>query len=146
MIGISYSKMSDGVTRHCITSRFLQEHKQNIGGEKKLKEKKFDYEITDNPKPGIASKATITRIETAKAAEIYKEKAKDPEQRVCAIYGKVEHDGWEGRLRTISLPPTKQISSKAKLAQFKLRYKQFPKTGMKVDVITDANGYWKLIP
>ena len=110
-----------------------------------MTEPTFDYEITDNPKPGITSKATITRIETAKAVEIYKE-AKDPEQRVCAIYGKVEHDGWEGRLRTMALPLTKQISTKAKLAQFKLRYNQFPKTGMKVDVITDANGYWKLIP
>jgi hypothetical protein len=30
------------------------------------------------------------------------------------------------------------------LAQFKQRYKQFPKAGLKVDVVTDENGYWKV--
>jgi hypothetical protein len=36
-------------------------------------------------------------------------------------------------------------SAKSKLAQFKLWYKQLPKLGMKVDVVTDDNGYWKII-
>lgn len=130
---------------HLHESKFLQEHNPKVGGER-MTEPTFDYEIVENPKPGITSKATITRIEIIKAGEIYKDKAKDPEQRLCVIYGKVEHDGWEGRLRTISRPPTKQISTKTKMAQFKLRYKQFPKSGMKVDVITDSNGYWKMIP
>jgi hypothetical protein len=57
----------------------------------------------------------------------------------------VEQDGWEGRLRAFSKPPGKQITAKTSMAQFKLRYKQFSKTGMKVDVITDSNGYWKMI-
>ena len=30
------------------------------------------------------------------------------------------------------------------LAQFKQRYKQFPKASMKVDVVTDDNGNWKI--
>ena len=120
--------------------------KLDIGGEGPMTEPTFDYEIVDNPKPGITSKATVTLVETTKAGEIFKEKAKDPEQDVCVIYGKVEHDGWEGRLRTFSKPSTKQISTRTKMAQFKLRYKQFPRSGMKVDVITDANGYWKMIP
>lgn len=106
----------------------------------------FEYEVVEKPKAGIPSRATITRIEIAKAGDIYKDKAKDPNQELCVIYGKVEQDGWEGRLRAFSKPPTKQITSRTKMAQFKLRYKQFPKSGMKVDVVTDANGYWKLIP
>jgi hypothetical protein len=68
----------------------------------------------------------------------------DKLSELCVIYGKVEEDGWEGRLRTFSKPSTKQISSRTIMAQFKLRYKQFPKTGMKVDVVTDDNGYWKI--
>jgi len=37
-----------------------------------------------------------------------------------------------------------EISSKSKLAQFKQRYKSWPKDGMKVGVETDENGYWKI--
>jgi hypothetical protein len=29
-------------------------------------------------------------------------------------------------------------------AQFKQRYKQYQKTGLKVDVVTDDNGYWNI--
>jgi hypothetical protein len=36
------------------------------------------------------------------------------------------------------------ISPKSRLAQFKQRYRQFPKLGMKVDVVTDDNGYWRI--
>ena len=43
-----------------------------------------------------------------------------------------------------SKPLTEEISPKSKLAQFKQRYKQFPKVGLKVDVVTDDNGYWKV--
>jgi len=111
-----------------------------------MSEPTFDYEIVDSLKPGVTSKATITRVEIAKAGDIYKNKAKNPDQKIVVIYGKVERDGWEGRLRTFSLPPTKQITAKTVMAQFKHRYKQFPKVGMKGDVVTDANGYWKMIP
>lgn len=39
---------------------------------------------------------------------------------------------------------SEEISSKSKLARFKQRYKRFPTLGMKVDVVTDDNGYWKI--
>jgi hypothetical protein len=97
-------------------------------------------------KAGVTSKVTITRIEVAKAGDIYKDKAKDPNQELCVIYGRVEQDGWEGRLGAFAKPSTKQITSKTIMAQFKLRYKQLPKSGVKVDVVTDANGFWKMIP
>jgi hypothetical protein len=58
----------------------------------------------------------------------------------------VEHDGWGGRLRAFSKPTAKQITAKTKMAQFKQRYNKFPRTGMKVDVVTDPNGYWKMLP
>ena len=44
----------------------------------------------------------------------------------------------------ICLGPTVRFGRavpKSKLAQFKERYKQFPRIGMKVDVVTDDNGY-----
>jgi len=69
-----------------------------------MSEATFDYEIVDSLKPGITSKATITRMDTAKASDIYKNKAKNAEQKLVVIYGKVEHDGWEGRVGVISLP------------------------------------------
>ena len=37
-----------------------------------------------------------------------------------------------------------QLQHKAKVSDFKQRYKQFPKLGMKVDVVTDENGYCKI--
>jgi hypothetical protein len=39
---------------------------------------------------------------------------------------------------------SEEISSKSRLAQFRQRYKRFPTLGMKVDVVTDDNGYWKI--
>ena len=48
------------------------------------------------------------------------------------------------RIATFAKPQSDAISSKSKLAQFKQRYKQFPKVGLKVDVVTDDNGYWKV--
>jgi len=48
------------------------------------------------------------------------------------------------RIATFAKPQTDEISSKSKLAQFKQRYKQFSKLGMRVDVVTDENGYWKI--
>jgi hypothetical protein len=95
-------------------------------------------------KPGLKAKATITKVQLVKAAEIFKDKAKDPEQLVYAIYGRV--NGREMRIATFTKPFSEEISPKSRLAQFKQRYKQFPKTGMKVEVMTDANGYWKIVP
>jgi hypothetical protein len=77
-----------------------------------------------------------------KAAEIFKVRAKDPEQELYAIHGRVNDR--ELRIATFSKPLTEEISPKSKLARFKVRYKRFPKLGMKVDVVTDENGYWKI--
>ena len=56
----------------------------------------------------------------------------------------MEHDEWEGRVGLVSLPTTKQITLKTKPAPFRRRYKQWPKVGMNVDVVTDEKGYWKI--
>jgi hypothetical protein len=106
----------------------------------------FPYEIVKpkQRKPGIKAKATITKIELMKAREVYKKGAKDPEQLLYTIFGNV--NGWEGRIGTVVKPHSRQISSNTKLAKFKQRYHQFPKIGMKVDVLTNAKGYWKMLP
>lgn len=48
------------------------------------------------------------------------------------------------RIGTFTKPQSKEISSKSKLARFKQPYKRFPALGMKIDVVTDDNGYWKI--
>jgi hypothetical protein len=93
-------------------------------------------------KSGLKAKATITKVQLVKAAEIFKEKAKDPEQQLYAIHGRV--DGREMRIATFAKPQSEEISPKSGLAQFKRHYKRFPMLGMKVDVVTDDNGYWKI--
>lgn len=104
----------------------------------------FPYKIVDKKrKPGLKAKATITKVQLVKAAEIFKEKAKDPEQQLYAIQGSI--DGRDMRIATFSKPQSNEISSKSRLAQFKHRYKRFPTVGMKVDVVTDDNGYWKIV-
>ena len=66
----------------------------------------------------------------------------DWSQMLYTIYGRLE--GREMRIATFAKPQSDSISQKSRLAQFKDKYKQFPKTGMKVDVMTDENGYWKI--
>jgi len=48
------------------------------------------------------------------------------------------------RIATFAKPQGEEISSKSRLAQFKQHYKRFPAIGMKVDIVTDENGYWKI--
>jgi hypothetical protein len=48
------------------------------------------------------------------------------------------------RIATFAKPQSSEISPKSKLAQFKQRYKQLPRVGMKVDVQTDEKGSWKI--
>jgi len=103
----------------------------------------FPYKIVDKKrKPGLRAKATITKVQLVKAAEIFKDKAKDPEQQLYAIHGRVNDR--EMRIGTFTKPQSEEISSKSKLARFKQRYKRFPTLGMKVDVVTDDKGYWKI--
>ena len=77
-----------------------------------------------------------------KASELFREKAKNPEQELYAIHGRV--DDSEMRITTFSKPQGNEISSMSRLAQFKQHYRKFPTVGMKVDVVTDDNGYWKI--
>jgi len=93
-------------------------------------------------KPGLKAKAPITKVQQVKAVEIFKDRAKDPEQLLYAIYSRV--NGREMRIATFTKPFSEEISPKSRLAQFKQRYKRFPMLGMKVDVVTDDNGYWKI--
>ena len=103
----------------------------------------FPYKIVDKKrKPGLKTKATITQVQQVKAAEIFKNKAKDPDQLLYAVYARVE--GREIRVAVFNKPQGAEISSKSKLAQFKRRYKRFPAVGMKIDLVTDAGGYWKV--
>lgn len=103
----------------------------------------FPREIVDKKrKPGLKAKATITKVQLVKAVEIFKDKAKDPEQKLYAIHGRVNDR--EMRNATFTKPFGEEISPKSRLAQFKQRYKRFPTIGMKVDVVTDDNGYWKV--
>jgi UDP-2,3-diacylglucosamine pyrophosphatase LpxH len=106
-------------------------------------EVEFPYKIVNKKRrPGLKAKATITKVQLVKASEIFKDKAKDPEQQLYAIQGRV--DGRDMRIATFTKPQGEEISSKSRLAQFKQHYKQFPKVGLKVDVVTDENGYWKI--
>ncbi len=104
----------------------------------------FPYKIVDKKrKPGLKAKATITKVQQVKAVDIFKDKAKDPQQQLYATYGRV--NGREMRIATFAKPQGEEISPKSRLAQFKQRYKQFHKVGMRVDVVTDDNGYWKIV-
>ena len=108
-----------------------------------MSEVEFPYKIVDKKrKPGLKAKATITKVQLVKAADIFKDKAKDPEQQLYAIYGRVNDR--EMRIATFAKPLGNEISPKSKLAKFRRRYKSRPKVGMKVDVETDENGYWKI--
>jgi hypothetical protein len=103
----------------------------------------FPFKIVDKKrKPGLKAKAPITKVTLERAGDIFKAKAKDPEQMLYAIYGRV--DGREMRLATFNKPQAEQISSKSKLALFKHRYHRFPAVGMRVDLVTNQNGFWQI--
>ena len=105
-----------------------------------MSEVKFPYKIVDKRKPGLKEKATITKIQLVKAVDIFNDK--DKEQQLYAIYGRVTDR--DLRIATFAKPQGAEISSKSRLAQFKRRYKRFPTVGMKVDVVTDEKGYWRI--
>ncbi len=108
-----------------------------------MSEVQFPYKIVDKKrKPGLKAKAAITKVQLVKAAEIFRDRAKDPEQMVYAIYARVEDR--DMRIATFSKPQTQEISPKSKLAQFKKRYQRFPTVGGKVDLITNDKGFWTL--
>jgi hypothetical protein len=99
-----------------------------------------EYEIR---KEGLKDKAKITRVETKKAAEIFGEKTKSPEQSLIVIHANV--NGWEGRIGTIPKPSAKYVSPKSKMARFIQKYHKPPQTDMSVEVRTNAAGYWALV-
>jgi len=98
--------------------------------------------VDQKRKPGLKAKATITKVQLVKAVDVFKDKAKDPKQQLYAIHGRVNER--EMRIATFAKPQGEEISPKSRLAQFKQHYKRFPTIGMKVDVVTDENGYWKI--
>ena len=100
---------------------------------------KEEYEVR---KPGLREKARITSVKTKKAAEIYGQKSKTPEQPLIEICANV--NGWEGRIGTIPKPPSNLVSPKSKMAKFLQRYKRPPEAGMIVSVIVNEGGFWSL--
>jgi hypothetical protein len=93
-------------------------------------------------KEGTKEKATIARVETKKAGEIFKN-TKTPNQLLIEIVANIK--GWEGRIGTIPKPPSKYLSPRSKMAQFITRYRKPPEVGMTVDVTTNEKGYWTLV-
>jgi hypothetical protein len=99
--------------------------------------------IRSTPTTVLTKKSTFAESFAFSTNMAVKDKAKDPEQQLYAVQGRVNDR--EMRIATFTKPLTEEISPKSKLARFKLRYKRFPALGMKVDVVTDENGYWKMI-
>jgi hypothetical protein len=100
--------------------------------------KESEYTIL---KEGTREKAKITRVETKRAGEIFKN-AKTPDQQLIVIFANVK--GWEGRIGTIPKPPSKYVSPRSKMAQFITKYRKPPEVGMTVDVTTNEKGFWTL--
>lgn len=101
---------------------------------------KEGYEIR---KTGVKEKAKVTGAKTKKAAEIYGQKTKEPDQQLIEITANI--NGWEGRIGTIPKPPSMLVFPKSKMAKFLQRYKKAPEPGMVVDVISNEKGYWTLV-
>jgi hypothetical protein len=77
-----------------------------------------------------------------KASEVFKEKAKDPEQLVVVVTADV--DGWVGKICAFNKPPSKSILPTSKLAKYMQRYGKLPEVGQTVDVECSQRGYWVL--
>ena len=100
----------------------------------------FTYEMR---KPGLKAKAEITRIQTRKAAELFGDAAKAPDQLLIEVYGNI--NGWEGRIGIIPKPASNYLSPNSYMAKFIQRYKQPPEVGLTVDAVTNAKGYWTIV-
>ena len=100
---------------------------------------KEEYEVR---KPGLKEKARIISVKTKRAAEIYGQKTKTPDQQLIEITANV--NGWEGRIGTIPKPPSNLVSPKSKMAKFLHQYKKPPEPGMTVNVIVNEGGFWSL--
>ena len=103
---------------------------------------RIQYKIAEPRKPGLRCKTQITKIEEVLAGEVFRDKARDSNQIIYAIYGRV--DDREIRIATYSKPQGHEISPKSRLAQFKQRYKQFPTPRMRVDLVTNDKGFWTI--
>ena len=75
----------------------------------------FPYKIAEKKKLDLKAKTAITNVQLVKAAEIFKDKAKDPEQLLYAIYGRLERR--DMRIGTFAKPQSDSISPKSRLAQ-----------------------------
>jgi hypothetical protein len=112
------------------------------GTRKTLKEEKMKMDQYQIRKEGLKDKARITKVSTKKASDIFKN-SKNPDQILLEIYADI--GGYQGRIGTIPKPPSKYVSPRSRMAQFLQRYQKPPETGMVVDVITNAKGYWTLL-
>jgi hypothetical protein len=101
------------------------------------------FGVYEMRRPGLKAKAEITRIETRKAAQIFGDAAKAPDQLLIEVYANI--NGWEGRIGTIPKPASNCLSPNSYMAKFIQRYKQPPEVGLTVDAVTSAKGYWTIV-
>ena len=65
-------------------------------------------------------------------------------KRFLTNLDKLDHDADKAIAHISEVDDLDEEKRNANRERDKQRYKHFPKTGMKVDVVTDDNGYWKI--
>lgn len=91
------------------------------------------------PQIGDRLPAKVDRLGMTVASEVFKEKAKNPSQKVLMVFF-VSEDGTKGK-EPLSYYP--HPSPKSKIAKFVRKYGQ-PKVGQAVNIIRNEDGYWEL--
>lgn len=89
------------------------------------------------PQYGDKLAAKVVRLGMTTAAELFKEKARNPEQKVVVVFFATD-DGVKGQT---PLSFYAHPSGKSKIARFVRRYGQ-PKVGMPITILRDENGFW----
>lgn len=91
------------------------------------------------PQYGDKLPAKVTRLGMTTALEMFREKAKNPESEVLAVFFATE-DGVKGQT-----PFTyyKHPSHRSKIARFVRKYGQ-PKVGMAITAIRNEDGFWEI--
>ncbi len=94
--------------------------------------------------PGTISQQIISKVETQTAREIFKDKAKKPDQLFMRIY--VKRNGKDVPVGNISMPDNPgAVHPKSNAGQFLTTYGKTPKAGVKVQVKVTADGFWQLV-
>jgi hypothetical protein len=109
--------------------------------EKPAEPKYVDLETApiELPQYGDTLPAKVVRLGMTTAKEVFKEDAKNPEQKILMVFFEAE-DGTHGKT---PLSYYGHPSQRSKIAKFVREFGQ-PKVGMAVTIIRDENGYWGL--